>query len=404
MWHRIRRGLLLCVSCATPAYGQVARAPAAARCFAQDFHSSMRGAIAGYAEIAGIPGVSVGVIARGALVFADGVGFANTRLLTRATADTPYNVASVTKLFTATLAMQLAAEGRLDLDAPVARYLPDTVHVPTHVSGTAITVRHLLTHTAGLPKQPPNRRNQRVTGPLDPGVWDAYDVADLYRALATTTLRARPGSAMDYSNYGYALLGHVVERVAGQPYETLLRARLLTPLGMTSSGITLSAAQAQRLAAFYWDQDDARVEQQVHARYGAVAGFIGLTSTVRDLAPFLLAHLGTSAAGRAVIAPAVARSMVDPQVQLDSTNRTHRVDMALGWFREVALDSSAATPLLWHFGNVDGHASAVFLRPAEGIGAIVLQNLGGDMAGVAPDQIGRWLVQRTAAEVARCAR
>jgi CubicO group peptidase (beta-lactamase class C family) len=386
------------------AVSQRAPSPAPARCFAHDFRSDVRGALAGYATIAGIPGVSVGVVVRDALVFADGVGYANTRLRTRATPDTPYNIASVTKLFTATLALQLAADGQLDLEAPVARYLPDSVQMPTHASGTAITTRHLLTHTAGLPGQPPNRRNQRVDGPIDPGVWDAYEVGDLYRALATTTLRARPGTAMDYSNYGYALLGHVVERAAGQPYEQLLRARLLTPLGMTSSGITLTALQAQRLAAFYWDQDDARGEQQVHARYGAVAGFIGLTSTVRDLAPFLIAHLGTSATGRAVIAPAVARRMTEPQVQLDTTNRTHRVDMALGWFREVVRDVPTATPVLWHLGEVDGHASAVFIRPAAGLGVIVLQNLGGDMASMATEQIGRWLLQRTTAEATRCGR
>ena len=115
-----------------------------------------------------------------------------------------------------------------------------------------------------------------------------------------------------------------------------------------------------------------------------------------------MAHLGTTAAGRAVIAPAIARRMVEPQVQLDSSNVTHRVDMALGWFREVPLASSLATPLLWHYGNVDGHTAAVFLKPAEGLGVIVLQNLGGEMAGVATEQMGRWLMQRAAAEVARC--
>ncbi len=404
MRQRLGWATTLMLLLAAPAWSQGVPAPAAARCFAPDFRTDVRGAIAGYATIAGIPGVSVGVIAHDALVFADGVGFANVQRRTRATADTAYNVASVTKLFTATLALQLAADGRLDLDVPVARYLPDSVHVPTHASGEAITARHLLTHTAGLLKQPPNRRNQRVTGPIDPGVWDAYEVEDLYRALETTTLRARPGTAMDYSNYGYALLGHVVERAAAMPYEQLLRARLLAPLGMASSGITLTAAQAQRLAAFYWDQDDARVEQSVHARFGAVAGFIGLTSTVRDLARFLIAHLGTTAAGRAIISPAVAQRMSDPQVQLDAANPTYRVDMALGWFREVALEPHGATPLLWHYGEVDGHTSAVFLRPEAGIGVIVLQNLGGDQAGIATEQIGRWLVQRTAAEVARCRR
>lgn len=402
MWQRVPGGLLLAVTCASPAVGPGVRAPAAARCFARNFQSEVRAAIAGYAQIAGIPGVSFGVVVHDSLVFSGGVGYASSRRRTPATADTPYNIASVTKLFTATLALQLAAEGRIDLDAPVARYLPDSVRVPTDASGTVMTVRHLLTHTAGLPKQPPNRRNQPVAGPIDPGIWDAYEVSDLYQALAATTLRTRPGTAMLYSNYGYALLGHVVERVAGVPYEQQLRARLLSPLGMTSSGITLTAAQAQRLAAFHWDQDDARAEQSVHARYGAVAGFIGLTSTVRDLAQFLIAHLGTTAVGRGVIAPAVARRMTEPQVQLDSANVTHRVDMALGWFREVPLAASVATPLLWHFGDVDGHASAVLLKPAEGVGVIVLQNLGGEMAGVATEQIGRWLLQHAAAERVRC--
>ncbi len=131
---------------------------------------------------------------------------------------------------------------------------------------------------------------------------------------------------------------------------------------MAREGVAASAWLAALPHCVY-----ALLAQAVHARYGAVAGFIGLTSTVRDLALFLIAHLGMTAAGRAAIAPVVARRMTEPQVQLDSANRTHRVDMALGWFREVALDSRAATPLLWHYGNVDGHASAVFLRPVSAL-------------------------------------
>lgn len=270
MWQQVRRVTLLTTLCVTGASGQANRARAASHCFAPDFRTEVLSAIQGYAGIAGIPGVSIGVVVQDALVLADGVGFANKRLRTRATADTPYNVASVTKLFTATLALQLAAEGKLDLDAPVARYLPDTVRVPADSTGTAITARHLLAHTAGLRKHPPNRRNQVVAGPIDPGVLDAYEVADLYRALATTSLQARPGTDMEYSNYGYALLGHIVERVAGQPYEVFLRARLLTPLGMTSSGITLTSEQSRRLATHEGAAGAAR-HRQPHPsrRYGA---------------------------------------------------------------------------------------------------------------------------------------
>jgi len=402
MWRHIRRGALLGVLCAAPVAGQAMPPTAATRCFATTFRTQVRGALGGYARIAGIPGISVGVVAQDALVYADGVGYANMRQRVRATADTPYHIASVTKLFTATLALQLAAEGRLDLDAPVARYLPDSVRVPTDATGRPITARHLLTHTAGLPPNPPNRRNQSVTGPVDPSVWDAYELPDLYRALATTSLTGQLGTTMVYSNYGYALLGHVVERVAGERYERVLGARLLTPLGMAASGITLSDAQVQRLAAFYWDQDESRAEQRVHARFGAVAGFIGLTSTVRDLASFLLAHLGTPVAGRIVIAPAVAHPMRQPQVRLDTDPPTHRVDIGLGWFREVALDVPEATPLLWHYGEIDGHSSGVWLRPVERIGVIVLQNLGGDTGAMAIEQIGGWLLKQVTTELERC--
>lgn len=364
----------------------------------------MRSAVSGYATITDIPGISVGVVVKDALVLAEGVGLANRRRRVPATADTPFNIASVTKVFTATLAMQLENEGRLDLDAPVSRYLPDSVHMPMDHSGTAITVRHLITHTAGFAKNPANRRDQRVEGPIDPGVSDAYNLPDLYRALATTTLKHAPGTVMEYSNYGYALLGHVVERVSGAPYEQVLRTRLLTPLGMRESGITLTSAQSQRLAAFYWADDESRTEQSIHALYGDVAGFIGMTSTVRDMAQFLMAHTGATAAGRNAIAPMVARRMVAPQVRLDSTNAFYRVDMSLGWFREIALDTRDATPLLWHYGNVDGHASAVFVRPEDGLGVIVLQNVGGDLAAQSTEQIGRWLMQRTVTELQRCPR
>ena len=406
--QRLTRTFILMALTATGLLGRVALAQSAPRpapsstaCFAVSFDARVRDAISGYAEVAGIPGVSFGVVVGDSLVYAGGVGYANKRARTPATADTPYLVASVTKLFTATLAIQLAAEGRLDLDAPIARYLPDSVRLPLDPAGHGITARHLLTHSARLPKNPSNRRNQPVEGPIDPGIWEAYDVPDLYRGLAATKLAGPLGTTMLYSNYGYGLLGHVVERVAEQPYEQLLRARLLAPLGMTESGITMSAAQLERRAAEYWEDDDARVEQRQHARFGEVAGFIGLTSTVRDLARFVIAHLGTTADGRRVLSREVVALMAEPQLHVETT-AGRRYDMALGWFRRIAADSVAATPLLWHTGEIDGHSSGVYLRPQERIGVILLQNLGGETAGRAIEQSAEWLMRVTREEVSRC--
>lgn len=162
-----------------------------AQCFGDAFRSRVERGIAGYADVVDIPGVSFGIVRGGALVHSGGVGYADRSAKRIASIDTPYNIASITKVFTATLATMLVEDGILELDAPVSRYIPVSVHVPRDTQGTAITVRSLLTHTSGLPRDPPNRRNQDLEDPLDPGIWEAYDVADLYAGLTATKLKAR---------------------------------------------------------------------------------------------------------------------------------------------------------------------------------------------------------------------
>ena len=95
MWQRISSGVLVAMTCASPTFGQGTPASAAGRCFARAFQTDVRSAIAGYAKVAGIPGVSIGVVVRDALVFAGGVGFANVGRRTPATADTPYNLSLI---------------------------------------------------------------------------------------------------------------------------------------------------------------------------------------------------------------------------------------------------------------------------------------------------------------------
>jgi CubicO group peptidase (beta-lactamase class C family) len=139
-------------------------------CFAEPFRQRLERGLAGYADVVDIPGLSYGIVRGNALVLSGGVGYADRSTKRPATADTPYNVGSLTKVFTATLALMYVEDGALELDAPVATYLPDSVRVPRDAKGGDITVRSLLNHTAGLARNPPNRRNQTVAGPIDPGV------------------------------------------------------------------------------------------------------------------------------------------------------------------------------------------------------------------------------------------
>ncbi|MEO5822988.1 MAG: serine hydrolase domain-containing protein [Vicinamibacteraceae bacterium] len=392
---------LVSVSCARAGSDTSATAQSGSPCFAKSFRTRIERGLAGYADVVDIPGISYGIVRGDSLVMSGAIGYADRSARRIATADTPYNIASLTKVFTATLALMFVEDGVMDLDAPVSKYLPDSVRVPRDARGGAITLRSLLTHTSGLPSSPPNRRNQKVDGALDPGIWEAYSISDLYEALATTKLQSHVGTQFQYSNYGFALIGHLVERVAGRPYEQVLRERLLAPLGMPSTAISLSPAQEQQLAAFYWADDTTRTEQRAHARFGEVAGFIGLTSTVRDLARFVEAHLDTLDRTINPVPRTVATHMRQPRRALpaDATS-TH--DIGFAWFLVTPKRTTGAQTIVTHSGEVDGHTSGLFLNPAEKIGVVLLQNLGGDDGTAAIDHLGFWLTDLAVAEQHAC--
>lgn len=384
--------LLVVPDVVSAATGEIAACPSTA------FGDRIANGLAGYADVVDLPGVSVGIVHRGRLVHTASYGFANRSQGVPATSATLYNVASVTKPFTATLALMMAAEGVLDLDAPVARYVRPGMQVPLDASGAQITVRHLLGHTAGLPKNPPNRRNQATGSALNPGVWDTYSLADLAAALPQTKLEGKVGQTYLYSNYGYALLGHALEHVAGIPYETLLRNRLLEPLGMADTAIALSPDQQARVAEHYWAEDLARSEQSVRPRFGEVAAAIGLTSSVDDLSKFVAAHLGQGGA-RNPIPEKVAAQMREGQ-RLMVEDGPYRFEMGLGWQRVTPIYGGEQH--YFHPGTVDGHTAGLFLMPGQDLGVIVLQDLGGVDGEDAIERFGQWLMRIAAPEFERC--
>ena len=156
------------------------------------------------------------------------------------TPDTKFRIGSVTKQFTAALVLQLAEEGRIDLDAPVTRYVTD---YPA-AQGERVTIRHLLTHTSGIPSYTSLPNFDSFT--RDPFKPDAF-----LAVFSGLDLEFEPGSRFDYSNSGYHLLGVVIERVAGKPYAAVLRDRLLKPLGLHNSGYDTYTDVVQGLATGY---------------------------------------------------------------------------------------------------------------------------------------------------------
>jgi D-alanyl-D-alanine-carboxypeptidase/D-alanyl-D-alanine-endopeptidase len=319
-----------------------------------------------------VPSVAVGVVTRDGMMWGAAYGEADRERHRAATLTTPYQIGSVTKTFTATLLMSLRDEGLLQLDDPLARYLPPSAALPNpgDRGESPVTLRTLLTHTSGLPGDPVNRVD------VD-GVMRAFSTQDLLDGLPRTFLGSPVGSQWSYSNLGYGLLGYVIERVAHRPYEDVLRQRLLGPLDMHDTGIHLSNEMVARLAVPYWPEDSIRVPRPRWV-FGQVAAFGGLTSTVPDLARFVALQLR---AGEPFTSPVRSGSLAEMQrVQYARQGGTSA--MGLAWW--ISRDPLLGT-ILYHGGEVDGFSSYVAFSRIHGVGVILLTNLGGSTA----DDLGR---------------
>ena len=173
------------------------------------------------------PSLSIGVVYDQQLLYAKAYGVADRKTNRPASPETIYRIGSVTKVFTTTLMCMLRDKGLIRLDDPVGKYLPEGVQLPSDPRGEpVITLRHLATHSSGLPRLTPN------VAAKGEDAYGGYTVEQLYAGLAETPLIYPTGAKSVYSNLGVGLLGHVLERAAGQPYETLLKKHLLEPLGM----------------------------------------------------------------------------------------------------------------------------------------------------------------------------
>ena len=297
-----------------------------------------------------VPGVAVGVVdADGARTF--GFGTTNVEHPLPVDADTVFEIASITKTMTATVAARIAAEGRLDLDAPVRRYLPDFRVADAGVS-ERVTVRDLFTHTAGW-----------FGEYLPPTGHGADAIAQGVAAMAGLE-QVSPAGIFSYNNVSLTLAGHIIEVIEGLPYEQVMREQLFEPLGMTRTFFRAEDVLYDRLAAGHTVRDGRAVP--VRSRFsegsgGAPAG--GVRSTVRDLLRYAQAHLGGGAAP--VIPASVLAAMREPRVATGPAGY-----VGLSWFLEDRNGVQIAT----HGGATVAHMSQLALIPARGAALTILTN------------------------------
>src|SRR5262245_34606472 len=222
-----------------------------------------------------IPAISIALVDDQRVVWARGFGFQNPRDSTRATAETVHRVGSVSKLFTDIGIMQLVEKGVLDLDAPVTRYLPD--FAPMNTSGKAITLRHLMSHRAGLQREPSAGNYFDST---------KTTLAATVRSLNGKPLIYSPEQRIKYSNAAIAVVGYVLERTQKESFATYLKRAVLDPMGLESSAFEPLPALRTRLAdAVMWTIDGRRFAAPTFQLGMAPAG--SMYTTVLDLGRFM---------------------------------------------------------------------------------------------------------------------
>jgi serine-type D-Ala-D-Ala carboxypeptidase/endopeptidase len=282
--------------------------------------------------------------------------------------DTVFEIGSMTKVFTSLVLMDMVRKGEVALTDPVSKYLPASVKVPER-NNKKITLQDLSTQSSGLPRMPTNFHPKDESNP-----YVDYSVEQLYHFISGYQLTRDIGSQYEYSNLGVGLLGHVLTLRAGQDYETMVRSRILDPLGMNSTRITLTPDMKTRLAVGHGPNLDPVPNWDLSP---AMAGAGALRSSANDILTFLAANLGyikTPLAADMAAEVSIRRPAGAPDMQI-----------AYAWHIQTRNGNS----IIWHNGGTGGYRTYMGYDPKSRAGVVVLTNIA---SAADPDDIGRHLL------------
>jgi CubicO group peptidase (beta-lactamase class C family) len=321
-----------------------------------------------------VPGGAWGVVIDGQLAHTGSAGFRELKSKSPVDADTVFRIASMTKSFTAMSILKLRDQGKLSLEDPAEKYVPElkSLMYPT-TDSPRITIRHLLSHSEGFPEDNP---------------WGDRQLADPEEQF-TKMLKAgipfsnAPGMAYEYSNYGFAILGRIVARVSGTTYTDYVTTNILRPLGLSSTTLEVEKVAPDRLAHGYrWEDDQWKEEEQLkNGTFGAMGGML---TSIRDLSRYVSVFLDAWPPRDDVERDPIRRSSLREMQQIarfGGARITRNEDTkalqlsAAGYGYGLRPEQSCAFKhIVSHGGGLPGFGSTMRWLPEYGVGIIALGN------------------------------
>lgn len=334
------------------------------------------------------PGVAIGMMQDGEWVYERSFGFRDEEKALPLSMDTVFGIASVTKSFTCVAIMQLQEAGKLSVHDPVVKYLPELT-MGEEAWRNKMTIHHFMTHTPGMPPLPFLDGAMKRSMEADPAIHGTESELELQKLPYLDTYEevlqaisgyegkplGDPGEVFSYNNDAYGLLGTIIERVSGKPYEQYVTDHILRPLGMTRTVFAVQDLDDQEdVTILYTNKKIEGVSQVIAAPLWhdapamRAAGF--LKSTVRDLLTYLNVFCSQGeGAGSSVLSPESVQQMKGAYARVDGYR-------SYGY----GLMVSPAFPdglLIEHGGSLKGISSHIFALPEKGLRGVVLINLDG---------------------------
>jgi CubicO group peptidase (beta-lactamase class C family) len=328
-----------------------------------------------FAERSRVPGIAYGIVVDGRLAHVGTAGYREVPSRAPVDTSTVFRIASMTKSFTAVAILQLRDAGLLSLDDPAERYVPELagLRYPT-ADAPKITIRHLLSHSAGFPEDNPWGDQQLA----------ATDEEMAAMMRAGIPFSTAPGTAYEYSNYGFAILGRIVANVSGMPYPRYVTERVLLPLGMTSTTLEASAVPPNRLAHGYRLRDGEWIEEPPlpDGAFGPMGGMLTSLADLGRWVGFMLdAWPARDEAERGPLRRASVREMQQvarysgASAVRDTAAGTTALTAAGYGYGLVVRQTCLFRAVVSHGGGLPGFGSQMRWLPEHGVGIVAMGNL-----------------------------